>query len=147
MNADEIWNMKIWNNLWKLSEIWLACAVISSETRQEGSCACSVWMCGWALYSAGSAPFFKCSCRQITTHYAQPCTMPSCQRKSFFICTNLLGILIFIWASIIQREHWIIRNYFQRREDVCAEPAHDLSVDACLCVTLCHSFIVFTTFY
>lgn len=37
MNADEIWNMKIWNNLWNLSEIWLACAVISWETRRAGS--------------------------------------------------------------------------------------------------------------
>lgn len=37
MNADEIWNMKIWNNLWKLSEIWPACGVISSETRQASS--------------------------------------------------------------------------------------------------------------
>lgn len=43
----------------------------------------------------GSAPL-KCSSRQITAHYTQPCTMPLCQRKSFFICTNLLGILIFI---------------------------------------------------
>ena len=29
--------MKIWNNLWKLSEIWPACGVISSETRQASS--------------------------------------------------------------------------------------------------------------
>lgn len=60
---------------------------------------------GWLIASSlravaglpvdGSTPL-KCSSRQITAHYRQPCTMPLCQRKSFFICTNLLGILIFI---------------------------------------------------
>lgn len=38
----------------------------------------------------------KCCFRQITAHYKQPCTMPLCHRKSYFICTNLPGILLFI---------------------------------------------------
>lgn len=84
-------------------------------------------------------PPFKCSCRQITAHYTQPCTVPLCQRKSFFICTNLLGILIFIWASIIESEHWISHNYFQSGGgEVCgwgAVPAfNDITVVCLLCL-------------